>query len=396
MRRGLRLLAGLAPLLACAALADAGPGREETLTLQQRLTDAGCYHGAIDGAPSEPLDAAVKACPDQRPVLRIETGMHTLTIAGIGVDAACDLAVTGSEDKTARVWSLPDGRLRRTIRPPINDRSGGEIYAVAMSRDGRTAAISGRDALGEASKNYAVYLFDPLVGGALRRIGSFGAPVFHLAFSPDGLQLAAGRPPGGMDRDDKLRVFDVATGRQLVSDPDYSDGVSAVAFGPDGDLYAMGEDGELRRYSRDLQRTAKVKVDGPFMESSDLAIDPAGRRIAIAYQGTAMINLLDARSLDFVGKADTDANSDLSKLAWTGDGRLIAGGYGSDNQGRIILRTFDAQGRRIGGDKSVSRLAIDLVQSCGSGVAFSTYDPSFGLVGGTAACRPLSRSMSRT
>ena len=36
----------------------------------------------------------------------------------------------------------------------------------------------------------------------------------------------------------------------------------------------------------------------------------------------------------------------------------------------------------MGGDKGVSRHAIELVQSCGSGVAFSTIDPSFGVVGG--------------
>ena len=82
MRWGFRLLAGLAVLLAAGAAfaAEAGPSREETLTLQQRLTDAGCYHGAIDGAPSAALDAAVKACPDQTPFLRIETGMHTAAI----------------------------------------------------------------------------------------------------------------------------------------------------------------------------------------------------------------------------------------------------------------------------------------------------------------------------
>jgi hypothetical protein len=381
MRCSFRVLATFAISLAAGVslAAEAGPSREETLTLQQRLTDAGCYKGPVDGAPNAALDAAVKACPDQRPVLRIETGMHTLTIRGIGVDAACDLAVTGSHDKTARVWSLPDGRLQRTIRPPIDDKNGGEIYAVAMSRDGRTAAISGRDTLGEShGNNYAVYLFDPLVGGALRRIGSFGAPVFRLAFSPDGRQLATGQGAGGANEGNKLRVFDVALGRQLIGDPDYFFGVSAVTFGPDGDLYAMGEDSELRHYSRALQRTAKVKVDGPALESSDLGIDPTGRRIAIAYQSSPIINLLDARTLEIVGKADTDGipGSDLSKLAWTGDGRLIAGGNGS------ILRTFDAQGRRMGGDKRVSRLAIESVQSCGAGVAFSTNDPSFGVVGG--------------
>lgn len=32
--------------------------------LEQRLTDAGCYTGAIDGQTSGALDDAIKACPD--------------------------------------------------------------------------------------------------------------------------------------------------------------------------------------------------------------------------------------------------------------------------------------------------------------------------------------------
>ena len=82
--------------------------------LQQRLTDAGCYKGAIDGAASGALDDAIKACPDQRPFLRIEIGMHLANIMNIGVDAACRTLATASIDKTVRVWSLPDGKLQPT------------------------------------------------------------------------------------------------------------------------------------------------------------------------------------------------------------------------------------------------------------------------------------------
>jgi hypothetical protein len=58
MRWSLWLLASLAVLLSAgvAFAAEARPSREETLTLQKRLTDAGCYQGAIDGAPSAALD----------------------------------------------------------------------------------------------------------------------------------------------------------------------------------------------------------------------------------------------------------------------------------------------------------------------------------------------------
>ena len=120
------------------ALAEnAGGSREDVLSLQRRLTDAGCYKAAIDGAPSAALDAAVKACPDQSPFLRIETGMHTAPIRRIGVDASCRRIATASLDKTVRLWSLPDGRLERTIRAPIGAKHDGMLYAIALSPDGR-------------------------------------------------------------------------------------------------------------------------------------------------------------------------------------------------------------------------------------------------------------------
>src|SRR6516162_8502318 len=94
----------------------AAMGNDEILSLQRRLSDAGCYKGAPDGQASTALDQAIKACPDQDPVLRIETGMHTANIRQIGVDAACRLAETGTEDKMVRLWSQPDGKLLRTQR----------------------------------------------------------------------------------------------------------------------------------------------------------------------------------------------------------------------------------------------------------------------------------------
>src|ERR1700730_4259028 len=91
-----------------ASLEPAHMSPDEVKALQQRLTDAGCYRGAIDGKTTDALDDAIKACPDQGPSLRIETGVHTAVISGIGADAPCRLLATGSADKTVRLWSLPD------------------------------------------------------------------------------------------------------------------------------------------------------------------------------------------------------------------------------------------------------------------------------------------------
>lgn len=49
--------------------------------------------------------------PPSEPILRLNTAAHTAMIRRIATDRENRYAVTASDDKTARVWSLPDGRL---------------------------------------------------------------------------------------------------------------------------------------------------------------------------------------------------------------------------------------------------------------------------------------------
>ena len=78
-------------------------------------------------------------------VLRIEAGMHTATIRRISLSADGRLLATGSDDKTVRLWSLPDGKLLRTLRPPIGPGNDGKVYAVALAPDGSWVAAGGWD-----------------------------------------------------------------------------------------------------------------------------------------------------------------------------------------------------------------------------------------------------------
>jgi hypothetical protein len=143
----------------------------EIRALQQRLTDGGCYTRAIDGQASPSLEAAIKACPSQDPVLRIETGMHTAAIRRFGVDRDCRLLATGSDDKTVRLWSLPEGRLLRTLRVPIGPGNDGKVFAVAVSPDGKLVAAGGWDARWTSQNRMSIYLFDAASGVLKARVG---------------------------------------------------------------------------------------------------------------------------------------------------------------------------------------------------------------------------------
>ena len=96
-------------------------------------------------APAFAGDQGLNAGTDlyDRPVLAIDPGMHTGKIWSQAVDRQGRFAVTGSDDRTVRVWSVADGRLVKTIWIPVGAQNVGDVRAVAISPDGSTVAAGG-------------------------------------------------------------------------------------------------------------------------------------------------------------------------------------------------------------------------------------------------------------
>jgi hypothetical protein len=112
------------------------------------LTGTGRAQQASEGLPTEP-------------VLRIETGQHGAIINRIDKDTANRFAVTASDDKTVRVWSLPDGRLLRVLRLPLGFGHIGKAYAVAISPDGGSISAGGYTGI---RGHISIFLFDRASG----------------------------------------------------------------------------------------------------------------------------------------------------------------------------------------------------------------------------------------
>ncbi len=386
IRIGLSSIAAVTALATLAPQAGArdlrGMNGEDIRVLQQRLSDAGCYAGSIDGRASAAVETAKRACPDQEPVLRIENGMHVAVINRIGVDAQCKIAATASDDKTVRFWSMPEGRLIRTERLALGEGDNGTIFAVAVSPDGRLVAAGGWDAHWQLNprNGVGVYLSDAATGTSLRRVGAFGGPILDLAFSRDGTKLAA-----ALGNSQGIRVLDVESGREIMADRDFQADSYGVAFGPDGALYATGLDGALRRYGPDLRSKTKVASLGG-RQSFGIAVDPSGRTVAVGYYDKIAVDLLDAGTLRRLGVADTQGieGGELKSVTWTKDGtRLVAGGQAKISLGGQLhhfLRSFLPDGRKAAPDVPVSDDTILALAPCGEAIEFGATDPSFGLL----------------
>ena len=112
---------------------------------------------AVTGA-SAPAAAQTTA-----PILRVETGMHTTLIRRVVVDTPRNRLITASDDKTVRIWQMPEARLLNILRVPMDGGHEGQLFALAVSPDGKTVAAAGWtgwDWEGQGS----IYLFDVATG----------------------------------------------------------------------------------------------------------------------------------------------------------------------------------------------------------------------------------------
>jgi WD40 repeat protein len=151
-------------------LAPAARGEElgANLTEAEKALARSAGYEALELAPTKPL-------------VRIETGMHTSAIWKMDVDAGNRLAATAAaDDGSARLWNLRTGALLRTFRPP-----GGEaLNSIALSPDGRLVACGGWTYGG------SIYIFDAADGTMVKRIRGLPLTSGHLVYNHDGTLLA--------------------------------------------------------------------------------------------------------------------------------------------------------------------------------------------------------------
>jgi WD40 repeat protein len=349
--------------------------RKRIALLGTRISAAGSVAGL---ATAKAVSAAVPEVPLPKEgdvFLRIEPGMHTAPIRRIGVNAAGTLMVTGSDDKTARLWALPKGgrgnpQLLRTLRVPIGEGHEGRVAAVALSPDSSWIAAGGW------SKNDDVYIFEAAAGRLVTRLSRLGNVIDHLAFSPDGSRLAATLGGEGM------RLWETSGWRLLAVDKDYGSKHSlGAAFDGANRLYTVAYDGQIRQYGADGHLEAKAPTQGGN-EPCGVAVHPQGGKLAIGFNDTTAVEVYDTASLKRLYAADTSGinGGNLAAVTWSADGTLLYAGGRHRSGSACPVVIWQNEGR---GNSSLAPLLQDTIQQilpCTNGLAVGAQEPAFGLM----------------
>jgi len=192
---------------------------------------------------------------------------HTEEVSGIAFSPDGGLLASGSVDGTARIWDAASGQ---EVLPPLRGQAKW-IRSLAFSPSGKLLVTAGG---GSRKGKGEVIIWDVRNGQRIRTLLAHTQGVSSVAFSPDGRHVVSG------SQDQSVRIWDVDTGEELLTLKGHVGPIRCVAFSPDGQRVASASEDKNVKIWDAISTKEAFAIARPGKHVYGVAFGPDGKRLA--------------------------------------------------------------------------------------------------------------------
>jgi WD40 repeat protein len=194
------------------------------------------------------------------------------------------------------------------VSPKQQDR----VNSVSFSPDGGLLA--------SASDDGTVRIWDIATGKEVNVLYGHTDSVSSVAFSPDGKLLAsASGKPIFSSKDKTIRIWNIRTGKEISVLYGHAKDINHIAFSPDGKLLASASRDETVRFWNVATGDEINLIDNYSYSVENVAFSPDGKHIA-----SASASKIRVRDIETSKEFDIPYGHKIADLSFSPDGRLLA------------------------------------------------------------------------